>query len=194
MFRSLFRFAIRFLLGSSHYLNLPWILAISTRRLLILCSVVTWTERDEVLCACRFTRDGPRLWGCIRRGKVRRMLQHRQDDCTGFSSQGRARLRAFLGCFSVKNTQLSPSLTRKPCTLNGAWSPLLCIHNLHTTVSDSIAKCCLVVIFLPLLQDLTNIKQWLVLTNLVAIFRLLFLFQKDEKVHPQVSWRMASFS
>ena len=37
---------------------------------------------------------------------------------TGFSSQGRARLREFPCCFTAENTQLSPSLTRKPCTLS----------------------------------------------------------------------------
>ena len=36
--------------------------------------------------------------------------------CTGSSSQGRARLRVFRSEIAWKNTQLSPSLTRKPCT------------------------------------------------------------------------------
>ena len=38
-----------------------------------------------------------------------------ESQCIGFSSQGRARLRAFLCCFTVENTQLRPSLTCKAC-------------------------------------------------------------------------------
>ena len=34
-----------------------------------------------------------------------------------FLSQGRARLHDLQGCFTMENTQLSPSLTRKPCKL-----------------------------------------------------------------------------
>ena len=43
------------------------------------------------------------------------------DLCTGFSSQGRAKLRVFRGKTARKSTQPSPSLTRKPCTLWVRW-------------------------------------------------------------------------
>ena len=43
------------------------------------------------------------------------MAERRSRRCTGFSSQGRAKLRAFLRYCTAKNTQLSLSLTRKPC-------------------------------------------------------------------------------
>ena len=49
---------------------------------------------------------------------VTRQKQPRGDNCTGFSSQGRARFGAFWTLFTAENTQLSPSLTRKPCTLS----------------------------------------------------------------------------
>ena len=39
----------------------------------------------------------------------------RATKTTGFSSQGRAWLHAFLCCLAAENTQPSPSLTRKPC-------------------------------------------------------------------------------
>ena len=38
---------------------------------------------------------------------------------TGFLGQERARLSAFQCCFTAENTQLSPSLTRKPCIVWG---------------------------------------------------------------------------
>ena len=50
---------------------------------------------------------------------------------TGFSSQGRAKLRAFPHHCTAKNTQLIPSLHRKPCRPfpSKVWQPLA--HQLH---------------------------------------------------------------
>ena len=39
-----------------------------------------------------------------------------RGQCTGFSSQGRAKLSTFRNATALKSTQLSPSMTRKPCT------------------------------------------------------------------------------
>ena len=38
-----------------------------------------------------------------------------EEQLSGFSSQGRAKLRAFPRNFTAESTQLSPSLTQKPC-------------------------------------------------------------------------------
>ena len=56
---------------------------------------------------------------------------------TGFSSQGRARLRAFLCCFTTENTQLSPSLTRKLCRLDYSCR-LKTLHILGQTFSPNL--------------------------------------------------------
>ena len=41
--------------------------------------------------------------------------EYQKDENKGFLRQGRARLRAFLCCFTAENTQLSPSFYSKPC-------------------------------------------------------------------------------
>ena len=45
---------------------------------------------------------------------------------------------------------------------------MVCYPPCFVLIIYSIARCCLVVIFLPLLQVLTNIKQWAVWTNFLA--------------------------
>ena len=55
-----------------------------------------------------------------------------QKRCTGLLSQGRAKLRAFPRYFFVENTQLSPSLTQKPCIMSrDANLPWLYIFQLY---------------------------------------------------------------
>ena len=46
------------------------------------------------------------------------MPERSSNTYTGFSSQGRAKLRGFCGKTALKSTQPSPSLTRKPCTFD----------------------------------------------------------------------------
>ena len=71
----------------------------------------------EVTLSSRRIRD-KRVCHHLRREelKIDTEVRLRAARCTGFLSQGRARLRAFLRCCGGENMQLSPYLIQKPCT------------------------------------------------------------------------------